>query len=95
MNILHYGLYTAVILTLLFSMYYSVKRRRADSHKSSGLYSARMNICMGSMLVFIALIQILLFEETTVRIIVGSVFLLLGLFNVFAGIRNHTIYSRM
>jgi uncharacterized membrane protein len=63
--------------------------------KKTGLYTAKMNICMGLMLLFIATIQILLFEGSTVRVIVGSIFLLIGLFNLFAGLRNHSVYSRL
>jgi len=54
-----------------------------------------MNISMGTMMLAIALIQIALFEPSTVRVIVGVVFLLIGLFNLFAGVRNHSIFSRM
>jgi hypothetical protein len=95
MDTLQYILYTAVVVTSLMSFYYSSRRRRADTVKKGGLYSARMNICMGLMLIFIALIQIVMFENSTVRVIVGSLFLLLGLFNLFAGLRNHSVYTRL
>ncbi len=95
MDTLQYMLYTAVVVTSLLSFWYSSRRRRADSVKKTGLYTAKMNICMGLMLLFIATIQILLFEGSTVRVIVGSIFLLIGLFNLFAGLRNHSVYSRL
>lgn len=94
MAALQYILSTAVIVTCAMSVYYSSRKRRTDDAKKGGIYAARMNICMGLMLIFIALIQILLFETSTVRVIVASVFLLLGLFNLFAGLRNHGYYSR-
>ena len=87
-------LIAAVVVSSALSVYFSFRSRRADTVKQSGIYAARMNICMGIMLISIALIQILLFDTSTVRVIVGSVFLLLGLFNLFAGLRNHSIYSR-
>lgn len=95
MEALQYVLYIAVIISILCSVYYSSRRRRATTPKTSGIYTARMNISMGLMLLFIALIQILLFEESTVRIIVGSLFILVGLFNLFAGLRNHAIYAHL
>jgi hypothetical protein len=87
-------LYAAVVATSVLSVYFSFRSRRADTVKKSAIYAARMNICMGIMLICIALIQILLFDSSTVRVIVGTVFLLLGLFNLFAGLRNHMFYSR-
>ncbi|GIQ69865.1 hypothetical protein DUZ99_07215 [Xylanibacillus composti] len=77
------------------SFYFSTKSRRADTVKLRGIYGARTNICMGLMLIIIALIQLMLFEGSTIRLIVGTIFLLLGLFNLFAGIRNHSAFNRM
>jgi len=54
-----------------------------------------MNIAMGVMLILLALIQMLLFAGSTLRVIVGAVFLLLGLFNLFAGLRNHSVYRSL
>jgi hypothetical protein len=50
---------------------------------------------MGAMLISIAIIQLFLFTGSTVRVIVGAVMLLLGLFNLFAGIRNYGLYDRI
>lgn len=85
----------SAIIAAAASFFFSTKSRRATTIKSRGIYGARTNICMGLMLVIIALIQLMLFEGSTVRMIVGTVFLLLGLFNLFAGIRNHAAFSRM
>lgn len=88
-------LITIVVATCALSVFYSVRHRRAASPKKKGVYAARMNISMGTMMLAIALIQIALFEPSTVRVIVGVVFLLVGLFNLFAGVRNHSVFSRM
>lgn len=85
----------AVILLAVLSFVFSIMHRRTRSPERKGLLQARMNISMGLMLMAIAAIQILLFESSTVRIIVGTVFLLLGLFNLFAGLKNHAFFSRM
>lgn len=95
MDTLQYFLYAAVVITSLMSFYYSSRRRRANSVKKGGIFAARMNISMGLMLIFIALIQIVMFDNSTVRVIVGSLFLLIGVFNLFAGLRNHSVYSRL
>jgi len=76
------------------SAFFSVRSRRAREGKLRGLYASRMNISMGLMLIFIALIQMFLFTGSSVRVVVGSVFFLLGLFNLFAGIRNHSHFAR-
>ena len=54
-----------------------------------------MNISMGFMLIFIAVIQMTMFTGSTVRVIVGSVLLCLGAFNLFAGLRNHASFQRL
>lgn len=60
-----------------------------------GLLQAKMNISMGVTLVGIALIQIFLFESSWLRAIIGAVFLVMGLFNMFAGIRNRRLFSNL
>ncbi|WP_243735243.1 YtpI family protein [Paenibacillus turpanensis] len=80
-----------VIVIAVFSalsIYYSVMSRRAADMTRKAQLSSKMNICMGSMLIAVSAVQLVLFEESKVRSVVGIVFLLLGLFNLFAGIRN-------
>jgi hypothetical protein len=91
---LNWFLLAVVLLTLIFSLYFSIRYRLQKEPRMRGLYAARMNISMGIMLVALALIQMLLFEENRVRAIIAALFILLGLFNLFAGIRNHTAYNR-
>jgi len=93
-DFLLYLLAALIILSSLSSVVFSVRSRRSLDARLRGLYAARMNISMGLMLIFIALIQMFLFSGSTTRVVVGAVFLLLGLFNLFAGARNHTIYNR-
>jgi uncharacterized membrane protein len=93
--ILQWTLAVLIIATSAGSVYFSYRSRRTADPKRRGLYAARMNICMGLMLLFIALIQMLLFSGSTLRVIVGALFMLLGLFNLFAGLRNHAYYSRL
>ncbi|GGG26497.1 YtpI family protein [Paenibacillus abyssi] len=95
MVIVQWLLIAGILASLLLTVFFSTKSRRSKDHRARGLYTARMNICMGIMLVLMSLIQMVMFSGSTVRVIVGSVFLVLGLFNLFAGLRNHTIYGSM
>jgi heme/copper-type cytochrome/quinol oxidase subunit 2 len=88
-------LFAFIVAMLLISVYFSFRYRREKDMKKRGLFAARMNICMGIMLVAISVTQLFFFTDSTVRRIFGTVCLLLGLFNLFAGIRNHGVYQRM
>jgi hypothetical protein len=83
-----------IVLTSVLSAVYSIRSRRTADGRLRGLYGARMNISMGLMLIFIALLQMFLFPGSTIRVIVGAVFMLIGLFNLFAGLRNHSFFSK-
>lgn len=86
--------YAGILLSCVLSVVFSFKSRRATDPKIRGLNAARTNLSMGSLLVLAAIVQLLLFEPDTVRIIVGALFLLIGIFNIFAGLRNYGHYSR-
>jgi len=83
-----------VLVNAVLSVLFSYRSRRARDPIVRGLNGARMNICIGLTLIFLSLIQMVLFSGSTLRVIVGSLFLVLGLFNLFAGIRNHSIFTR-
>lgn len=95
MEILQWLFIAGILISLLFSVFFSMRSRRASEPRLRGLYAARMNIAMGCMLILMAGIQMIMFTGDTVRVIVGSLFLLLGLFNLFAGLRNHKHYSAL
>lgn len=89
-------LYIAAILSAGLWLYYSIKSKRTEEQKLRGIYASRMNMAMGTMLITIGSIQLFLFYfDSWVRVTVGFVFLLLGFFNLFAGIRNHSHYNRI
>lgn len=91
---LKWALLVLVAVTSVVSAVWSWKSRRATDPRLRGLYAARMNIWMGPMLIFIALLYMLLFRSSTLKVIIGAVLILMGLFNLYAGIRNHAVYSR-
>ncbi|MFC5704305.1 YtpI family protein [Cohnella faecalis] len=94
-NILQWILGALILVASLLSVYNSFRSRRSVDARLRGLYASRMNMSMGLMLILIALIQMLLFEGSSIRVVVGSVFFLLGMFNLFAGIRNHSHFKKL
>jgi len=89
-----YVFYGCIMLALISWVVFSFRARRATDPTARGLNGARVNLSMGALLILASIVQFILFEPDTVRIIVGAAFLLLGLFNVFAGLRNHAYYRR-
>lgn len=81
-----------IFISLLFSLFYSVRSRQAKEPIRKGILGGKLNISMGVMLILISIIQLLYSNESTLRIVLGAVFLLLGLFNLFAGLRNLSFY---
>ncbi|MFS1511808.1 YtpI family protein [Chengkuizengella sp. SCS-71B] len=78
-----------VLVAAWLSFYFSMKARRTKDAKQQGLMRSRMNMSIGVGLITIACIQLFLFEFTWTRFIVGIIFLLLGIANIYGGIRNH------
>lgn len=93
--VLQWILTAGILISLIATVYYSLRYRRSVDAVLRGLFAARMNIVMGITLILLALIQMLLFAGSTLRVIIGALFMLLGLFNLFAGLRNHGIYRAL
>lgn len=85
---------TLIIVTLLFSVFYSFRHRRETDPKRRGQLAAKMNIAMGLMLIIIAITQLFFFSDMIARRIFGTICLLLGLWNLFAGVRNYIHFNR-
>jgi hypothetical protein len=94
-QVLQWALGLLIVLTSVLSAVFSYRARRSGDAKLRGLNGARMNICMGLMLIFIALIQMILFTGSTLRVVIGALFLVVGLFNLFAGFRNQSHFNRI
>lgn len=93
-DVLMYILYAGLILSSIMSVVYSFKSRRSTDPVVRGSSSAKMNIWMGFMLIILSITQMFIFSGSTLRVIIGAVFMVLGAFNIFAGIRNNSYYSR-
>ncbi|NOU92337.1 hypothetical protein GC093_03675 [Paenibacillus sp. LMG 31456] len=95
MQILQALLPLFIFVPLILSVYYSFRSRRIQDPKLRGIYAARMNIAMGAMLVVIAVSQLFFFTDSNLRRVFGTICFLLGIFNLFAGLRNHSAYSKL
>jgi hypothetical protein len=84
-----------IIVFAALSVFYSIRYRRQTDERKRGLYSARLNISMGFMLIIIAITQLFFFTDSNTRRIFGTTCLLIGLFNLFVGLRNHSSYSKV
>jgi len=89
---LYAALAALIFISLLFSIFYSVRSRQIKEPIQKGILGGKLNISMGVMLILISAVQLLDSNESTLRIVLGAIFLLLGLFNLFAGLRNHSYY---
>ncbi|MFD2876568.1 YtpI family protein [Paenibacillus rhizoplanae] len=47
------------------------------------------------MLVTLSLMSMFMFRGSTLNVVIEAAFLLLGLFNIFSGLRSYSYYSRM
>lgn len=94
-NTLQWVFGALIIVTCVYSALYSFRSRRTNDGLLRGLYTSKMNISMGLMLIFIAIIQMFLFSGSSLRVVIGALFFLLGLFNLFAGMRNHSHFTRL
>lgn len=83
------------VITSVLSVIFSFKSRRSTDKRTRGIFAARMNVSMGIMLLFIAAIQLFMSGESTLRIVIGAIFIVLGIFNLFAGLRNLSVYRAM
>ncbi|ANE48451.1 hypothetical protein SY83_21630 [Paenibacillus swuensis] len=92
---IYYVFILLILATSLFSVYNSFKSRRETDGARKGIYAARTNISMGAMLILIAVMQLFFFQGSSLRVIIGVLFLLIGVFNLFAGLRNHSYFGKI
>ncbi|MDQ6422342.1 YtpI family protein [Paenibacillus sp. LHD-117] len=88
LQLLQWVLFPVILVSLVLSVVYSFRARRSTDARKRGLNAARMNISMGVMLLFISIIQLFMSDESTLKIVIGAVFMVIGLFNLFAGLRT-------
>lgn len=94
MDLLRITFYLIIGIALGFSIYYSFMHRRQSDPVRRSLFASKMNISLGVMLVSLSVIQFFWFTPSNTRIFIGLLFFLLGLFNLFSGMRNLAYFSK-
>lgn len=94
LDFIRYALFILLLFSTVTAGISSIRSRRARDPRQRGMLAATTNIGMGIMLIVLACIQMFMFRGSTVAVIVEALFLVLGAFHVFAGIRNRSYYTR-
>ncbi|QSF46650.1 YtpI family protein [Paenibacillus tianjinensis] len=92
--LIKYLLFILLVVFMTGAAVYSLSSRRASDPMERGRRRSIMNILLGAMLVTLSLMSMFLFRGSTISIIVEALFLVIGAFNVFSGLRSYGYYSR-
>lgn len=88
-----YVLFILMMACLIGAAVYSFNSRRAQDPQEKGAKRSIMNILLGAMLVSLSLICMFVFRGSTVNVIIEAMFLLIGAFNIFSGLRSYGFYK--
>lgn len=80
-----------IIVSISFYVYFKIKQWRAKSELEAKWQQTRGNMALGAFLIFFGL-DLLFFPRSTIEIIVGIVFSLLGLANLYFGYQAYKHY---
>ncbi|WP_209122087.1 YtpI family protein [Alkalihalobacillus sp. BA299] len=80
-----------IVISLAFFIYFKIKFWRTTATIEKKWQQTRANIALGSFLIFFGL-NLLVFPRSTVDIIIGIIFVLLGLANAYFGFQNYKHY---
>lgn len=92
--LIKYVLFVLLVVFIIGAAVYSFASRRASDPLVKGLKRAVMNMLLGAMLVTLSLMSMFIFRGSTLNVVIEAAFLLLGIFNIFSGLRSHSFYSR-
>ncbi|PWA11125.1 hypothetical protein DCC39_09810 [Pueribacillus theae] len=81
-----------IVISIMFYFFYKVKSFRTKAPAEKSWINTKANIAIGNFLLFFGLNQIFIYYNSTITIIVGSVFILLGLANIILGYRAYRYY---
>ncbi|NUU63884.1 YtpI family protein [Paenibacillus agri] len=90
-----YTLFILLVAFVIGAAYYSFASRRSTDPVDRGLKKSFMNMLLGAMLLTLAMMSMFLYRGSTVGIIVEAAFLIIGIFNLFSGLRSFGHYSRL
>ncbi|MEB1807780.1 MAG: YtpI family protein [Bacillaceae bacterium] len=80
-----------IVISLAFFIYFKIKFWRTTAEIEKKWQQTRANIALGSFLIFFGL-NLLVFPRSTVDIIIGIIFALLGAANAYFGLQNYKHY---
>ncbi|KUP21151.1 YtpI family protein [Paenibacillus sp. DMB5] len=89
-----YLLFILLVVFMIGAAAYSLSSRRTSDTQEKGRRRSIMNVLLGAMLVTLSLMSMFLFRGSTLSVIVEAVFLVIGAFNIFSGLRSYGYYSR-
>ncbi|WP_449621470.1 YtpI family protein [Robertmurraya sp. Marseille-Q9965] len=79
------------VFSFSFYIFYKVKYFRSQKPAEKKWISAKSGIALGLFIALFGLNQFFI-NQTTVGYIVGSIFILLGAYNVWAGLKSYKFY---
>ncbi len=86
--------FSLLIVQLLLTVYFSVRARTTLEPLRRGIFFARMNIMIGVTFLTLSLAQLFLSPYSWWRVSFAILVMLIGLYNLYVGIRNHGFYTR-
>ncbi|MNE83574.1 hypothetical protein D3C80_1803990 [compost metagenome] len=92
--LIKYLLFILLVVFMTSAAVFSFSSRRAADPLERGRRRSIMNVLLGAMLVTLSLMSMFLFSGSTISIIVEALFLVIGAFNIFSGLRSYGYYSR-
>lgn len=84
-----------LVIEMAIVVYYSFRARRQRDGIKRGIYFARMNIMIGVLFLTLAFTQLFFSPYNFLLIAFAIGVLLIGLYNLYVGIRNHGMFTRM
>ncbi len=87
--------FVLLLVELACTVFFSITARRQQDPVKRGVYFARMNIMIGVLFLTLSTAQLFLSPYSSWRVAFAILVLLIGLYNLFVGIRNHGMYTRM
>ncbi|WP_418041201.1 YtpI family protein [Paenibacillus xylanilyticus] len=94
-DVLKYVLIAIFALAMVCSALNSIRSYRAANAADAGLYRSWTNIWMGGMLIVLSIILMFVFTGSSLSIVVEALFLIIGAYNLFAGLRNRSYFARL
>jgi uncharacterized membrane-anchored protein len=92
--LIKYLLFVLLVVFMTGAAVYSLSSRRTSDPLEKGRKRAIMNVLLGAMLVTLSLMSMFLFRGSSINIVVEALFLVIGAFNIFSGLRSYGYYSR-